>query len=149
MGNTINIYERIFFNLFSSFSRTNKSIPEWSTIICLSVLLELNLVSLGVLLDFNITGYGRTSFVLIMVGIIVMHWLYFLKNGRILKKFKKLKPRVNTYGKIIAGIYSYGTFALLFYSLKLDWTYYFIIIVVFGLVTLSAFIFGSKPIEFK
>ena len=149
MRSTINIYELIFLNLFSSFSRTNKSIPEWSTITCLSVLFMLNLVSLGVLLDLDVSKYGRTSFLIIIAAIITMHWFYFLKDGRILKKFKKLKSRTNTNGKIITGLYSYGSFALLFHSLKLNWTYFFIIIVVFGIVSLTAYLFGGKPIKFE
>ena len=144
----LNIYEKLFLGTFSSISRTNKSIPEWSTIICISTLIFINLVSLLKLINYNFKHVDRELFQASIFLIIILNWFYFLKNNRIQKKLKKVKYKLKTIEKIIIGLYSFGSALFFFIVLEIQ---FIPIIITFGaLFTIMFFVykFGSKPITF-
>lgn len=149
MEEKLNLYENLFFHLYTSTSRVNRSIPDWSTTIFLAASTTLYIISLAILSPVDIAIIGRKGFMLIMIIGIFMHWLFFLRNDRILKKLKRVKPKSSIIGQILTTLYTFGGFALFFYSIGMrHWTYYFFIIIVFGLVELSTYIFGGEPIRF-
>ncbi len=80
---------------------------------------------------------------------IAIHWLYFLKDNRILKKFERTKPRTQMIGKILTGLYTFGGFATLFYSLGIDWIYTLFLGMLFGVLEFSAKWLGTDPIKFE
>nr|WP_298930977.1 hypothetical protein [uncultured Allomuricauda sp.] len=145
----LNIYEKLFFYVYTSTSRTNKSIPDWSTTIFISVATTLYMFAIGILSPLDMKSLGRKGFMFSMLFVIAIHWFYFLRNGRIFEKFKKLKPKASLTGKILSGLYTFGGFAALFYTLGMDWTYTLIIAIVFGAVEFSTYIFGTEPIKFQ
>ena len=149
MTKNLNIYEWLFFYLFTSTTRTNKSIPAWSTTIFLSVVTALYILAFGILSPFDMKIIGRHGFMFFMFVSIAVHWFYFLKNNRILNKFERIKPRSSLTGKILTGLYSFGGFATVFYSLEIDWIYTLFIAVLFGVLVLSAHWFGTDPRKFE
>ncbi len=149
MSEKLNIYEVIFFHLFSSTSRTNKSIPEWSTTIFLATATTLYLMSILIISPLEIEKIGRIGFVCCMFGGIAIHWAYFLKNNRIFKKLRLLKPKINWKWSVVTGLYTFGSFAVILYAVGTrELIFYLIILVIFGLVEISIYIFGNKPIRF-
>ncbi len=75
----IKILDYFFYRLYKNTSVTNKSIPEWSSIIAISIILTFNIFSILVLLDFDlklIGEKGSKTIPLILIGINYFAFLY-------------------------------------------------------------------------
>lgn len=145
----LNIFEKLYLGIYSSLSRTNKSIPEWSTSILISILFSMNLISILSIINFDFKSIQENSYKLGMILIIIINWFYFLKGNRIIKKFETVKYELKKYEKIMTGIYCLGTVILLFSSIGGGIKY---ALITAGLLSILIFIihnFGGKPIEFK
>jgi len=76
---------------------TNKSIPGWSTIFVISIIIAFNLFSLLIISDFDIKLIGEEGFGIIPLIIIGLNYLYFLNNRRhldIIKKYEKTENKL-------------------------------------------------------
>lgn len=145
----LNIYEKLYLGIYSSLSRTNKSIPEWSTAILISILLFINLMSILGIINFDFKRLQENSYKIGMILIIIMNWFYFLKGNRVIKKFETVKYELKKYEKIMTGIYCLGSVILLFLFIGGGIKYALITV---GLLSILIFIihnFGGKPIDFK
>ena len=145
----LNTYEKLYLGIYYSLSRTNKSIPEWSAIICISTLLFMNIFTILELVNFDFNELGKNTFKFGLLLIIILNWIYFLKENRIIKKLIKIKYELKIFEKIIIGIYCFGTLILLFYTINMGIK--FSLITIGGLILILFFVykFGGKPIEFK
>lgn len=149
MKQNLSPYEKIYLTAFIAISRTNKSIPEWSTTFFFSLLFFMNLVSILVFLNFDLKNNGNGKLQFGFVIIILLHWFYFLKNNRAIKKFKKVKYEIKNIEKVMTGIYCLGSLALFFFALDMGIKYYLIVSGIWILLVLSINEFGGKPIDFK
>ena len=149
MSDKLNLYEKLFLYIFISTTRTNKSIPEWSTTIFLSVITANYLLSFGILSPFDMKIIGRNGFIIFMLASIAIHWHYFLRNNRITNKFQKVKPKTSFKGKILTGLYTLGGFAILFYSIEAPWFFILLVTILLGVVELCVHWFGTEPIKYE
>ena len=145
----MNFYELIYLNLYLSFSRTNKSIPEWSTLFCLSSLFICNLLSILTLLNIETKGLEKNQ-VYIVLGIIFgIHYLYFQNGNRIIRKINKLKPKLNWRIRALTIFYVYGTISLFWFLFNLSLQYYLMLVGVITAITiLSNYVFGERNEQF-
>ena len=91
------IYDYIFYSIYKNTSVTNKSIPGWSTIFVISIIIAFNLFSLLIISDFDIKLIGEEGFGIIPLIIIGLNYLYFLNNRRhldIIKKYEKTENKL-------------------------------------------------------
>jgi hypothetical protein len=145
----MNFYELIYLNLYLSFSRTNKSIPEWSTLFCLSTLLFFNLFSVLILANFEFKELEKNHIYLIGGIIFGIHYLYFQKGNRIIKKITELKPKVNWKNRILTILYVFGTLSLFCFLAKIGLKYYLILIISLTTITvLGHYVFGKRNEQF-
>ena len=80
------IYDYVFYSIYRNTGITNKSIPDWSTIIAISILLSMNIFSILIYIKYDIESIGETGFVSIPLLLIGINYLYFLKNKTLLIK---------------------------------------------------------------
>jgi len=73
------IYDYVFYSIYRNTSITNKSIPDWSTIIAISILLALNIFSILIYAKYDIESIGEKGFGAIPLILIGINYLYFLK----------------------------------------------------------------------
>ena len=145
----LNIYEKLYLGIYSSLSRTNKSIPEWSTAILISILLFMNIMSILAIINFDFKILEKNSYKLGIILIMIMNWFYFLKGNRVIEKFEKVKYELKNIEKIMTGIYCLGSLALLFLTLNLGIKYALLITGIMSVLIFIIHNFGGKPIEFK
>lgn len=91
------IYDYVFYSIYRNTSITNKSIPDWSTIIAISMLLANNIFSILIYIEYDIESIGRQGFGIIPIILIGINYLYFLKNKRyqnILNGFKNQQNKL-------------------------------------------------------
>jgi len=145
----MNFYELIYLNIYLALSRTNKSIPEWSTLFCLSSLFLLNLLSIFILLNLDIKELIKEQKYLFIVGIIGIHYLYFQMGNRIIKKISDLKPKVNLISRILTIFYVFGTISLFCYLANIGLNYYLTLIIGLALIIiLGNYVFGTRNEQF-
>ena len=145
----LNIYEKLYLGIYSSLSRTNKSIPEWSTIISISILLFFNIFTILELINFNFKEVEKNTFKFGILIIIIINWFYFLKGNRIIKKLRQVKYELKIFEKIIVGMYCYGTIILFFLVLNVGIKYTSITIGSFLIMQFLVYKFGGKPIKLE
>ena len=145
----MNFYEIIYLNIYLSLSRTNKSIPEWSTLFCLSSLFICNLLSILLLLNIEIKGFEKTQ-VYVFLGIIFgIHYLYFQNGNRIIKKITKLKPKINLTNKILTILYVFGIISLFCFLANIGLNnYLFAIIGIGATIIIAHYFFGKRNEQF-
>ncbi len=144
----MNFYELIYLNIYLSLSKTNKSIPEWSTLFCLSALFLLNLLSTFILLNIEIKDLLREQKYIFIGGVIVVHYLYFQMGNRIIKKITKLKPKVNLVNKLLTLLYVFGTISLFCYLGNVGLNNSLILIIGLGAMVIFSQVFGTKNEQF-
>lgn len=150
MKQNLNFYEKFYLVIFNSISRTNKSIPEWSTTFTISVLFFINLISIIILLNLsNLKGLADGIFQFGMLIIIILHWFYFLRQNRIIKKLKKVKHQITNSERILSGIYCLSSISLIYYVLNIGMNLYLITLGAFFVLFFLAYGFGGKPIEYN
>ena len=145
----LNIYEKLYLGIYSSLSRTNKSIPEWSTITSISIFLFFNILTILKLINFNFKEYEKNKFSFGILLIITLNWLYFLKGNRIIKKLRQVKYELKIYEKIIIGIYCYGTITLCFLVINVGMKYTSITIGSLLVMQFLVYTLGGKPIKLE
>ncbi|RKE90263.1 hypothetical protein BXY80_2730 [Ichthyenterobacterium magnum] len=136
-------------NIYLSISRTNKSIPEWSTLFCLSILFFFNVLSTLRLLNIDIKGLEKNIFYVILGAIFGIHYLYFQMGNRIIKKITDLKPKLNLISRIMTVFYLFGTLSLFCYVVNIGLNYYLTLIIGIGLIIiLGNYVFGTRNKQF-
>jgi hypothetical protein len=145
----MNFYELIYLNIYLSISRTNKSIPAWSTLFCLSSLFIFNLLSILTLLNIDIKGLEKNQ-VLLFAGVIFgIHYLYFQKGNRILQKITRLKPKLNWKIRTLTILYVYGTISLFCYLSNFSLQNYLILIGVLAAIDfINNYVLGKRNKQF-
>ncbi|GFZ93087.1 hypothetical protein GCM10011531_26400 [Aquaticitalea lipolytica] len=132
------IYDYVFFSIYRSLNITNKSIPEWSAIILISLLLFVNIFSILIYIDYDIKSIGKKGFGIITSLLIGLNYLYFLKGKRyliILNRFDEQKNKLICDSIVLLyACISVFTF-LCFLGIELERTSYMT-----GFVALSALI---------
>ena len=86
------IYNFVFYRMFKETFTTNRSIPEWSTMIYLSLLIMFNFISICLVLKIPIFDYGKIIIFIIITIILLLNYLYFIKDNKyreIIKYYKK------------------------------------------------------------
>ncbi len=132
----MNFYDHLYFNIYKSLSRTNKSIPEWSTIIVICILFWFNLLSVTKIAEINIMGLDKQQVYVAMGVIFGIHYLYFLFKNRITKKIERQEPKTNFLSKALTMGYVLGTFSLFSYITEMKIEYY--LILVLGIISTTA-----------
>ncbi|WP_298346699.1 hypothetical protein [uncultured Algibacter sp.] len=145
----MNFYELIYLNIYLSLSRTNKSIPEWSTLFCLSIIFFFNLLSTLRLLNIDIKGIEKNLFYVILGGIFGIHYLYFQMGNRIIKKITDLKPKLNLISRILTIFYLFGTISLFCYLGNVGLNNSLILIIGLGAMVIFSQVFGKKNKQFE
>lgn len=107
-----NIYYYIYYKQYKHLSKTNKSIPEWSSMILLSQLLGFNLATIifGTGIYKNKYLFSNLPVILVGLGFILLfiNYLIFIKNSRYLKiidKFKCETRKQSIIGGLLVLIY--------------------------------------------
>jgi len=91
------IYDYVFYSIYRNTSITNKSIPDWSTTIAISILLALNVFSILIYAEYDIESIGEKGFGAIPLVLVGINYLYFLRNDRyknILNRFKNHRNKL-------------------------------------------------------
>lgn len=115
------IYDYVFYSIYRNTSITNKSIPDWSTIIAISILLALNIFSILIYIDYDIKSIGKEGFGAIPLILVGLNYLYFLKDKRyidILNRFENQKNKV--FWDSIVLIYACVSVFILFCLLEIE-----------------------------
>lgn len=68
--------------MFEETYRTNKSIPEWSSMIIFSLIILLNIISITILLNISLLSNGKIVVLTLLTIILILNYFYFLKNNR-------------------------------------------------------------------
>lgn len=120
-------FDLLFCTFYRNIERTNKSIPEWSTIIAISILLFFNVFCFLSFFDLPIKNIGKIGFLILGGLILFLNYLYFLNNN----KYKIILKRYTNNGLLQRGlfaVYLIATFFLLFISMDLNFKYFYILI---------------------
>lgn len=115
------IYDYVFYSIYRNTSITNKSIPDWSTIIAISILLALNIFSILIYAEYDIEPIGEKGFGAIPLILVGMNYLYFLKNKRyqnILNGFENQQNKL--FWDSIVLTYACVSVFILFYILGIE-----------------------------
>ena len=115
------IYNYVFFSIYRNTSITNKSIPDWSTIITISILLAINIFSILIYIEYDIESIGEKGFGAIPLLLIGINFLYFLKNKRyqnILNGFKNQQNKL--FWDSIVLTYACASVFILFRILEIE-----------------------------
>jgi len=143
-----NIYDYVFYSVYKNTSIINKSIPEWSTIIAISILLALNIFSILLYIEYDIESIGEKVFGAIPLILTGVNYFYFLKNKRylnILKKYDKTKN--NLIYDILILAYACISVFILFSLLEAELKYPLILITVIILSVLITYFMSIKKKE--
>ena len=139
------IYDYVFYSIYKNTSVTNKSIPEWSTIISISIIIAFNLFSILIFFDFDIKLIGEKGFGITPLMIIGLNYLYFLRNKRhldILKEFEKIEN--NLIYDILILVYVCLSIFFLFSVLEANLKYPLILITAVILFSLIPYLMKTK-----
>lgn len=115
------IYDYVFYSIYRNTLITNKSIPEWSTIIAISLLLACNVFSILIYIEYDIESIGEKGFGAIPLILSGINYLYFLNNKRyhnILNRFKNQQNKL-LWDSIVL-IYACISIFSLFYILGIE-----------------------------
>lgn len=118
----MNIYNYIFFKMFVASSKTNKSIPEWSTMIAFSVLLFFNIITIiNVFFEEYIYLFSDKN-ISIGLGIILMiiNYFKFLHKNAYLKIVETYKEETKKQNYLRGGfvlLYVVGSVYIFFETL--------------------------------
>ncbi|TGV00246.1 hypothetical protein [Flavivirga rizhaonensis] len=122
----MNFYDYYFYRMYKSTNITNKSIPEWSTIIAISILFAINLFSILISCEYPIESIGEEGFGAIPLIIVALNYFYFLFNKRYLKiidKYKGSKYNSNLFHDTIIVTYACLSIFIIFRVLNADYIY--------------------------
>lgn len=113
------VFDYTYYRMYEVTSRTNKSIPEWSTMIYLSLLLSINIIAIAFFLDVPIVRIGEDGFIAIPIFFIIINYYYFIKNNRYKEIIKIYKVKsVSSFYRVLVLLYDLLSFLFLFVSLK-------------------------------
>ncbi len=93
----LKFYDFVFFRILKFINLTNKSIPEWSTIILLSTVIFIN--TLSFYLGISYKEHGADSFRIFIFLLIFINYFIFLYKKRYLKIIDRFSKSVNKYYK--------------------------------------------------
>lgn len=120
------LYDYLFYRIYKSINVTNKSIPEWSTIITISILLAINLFSILLYYQYPIESIGEKGFGLIPLLTVAINYIYFIFNKRYLKiidNYNNSKFNDNLFHDIIIVTYACLSIFILFKLLEVKKVY--------------------------
>jgi hypothetical protein len=95
----LKFYDFVFFRILKFINLTNKSIPEWSTIILLSTVIFININTLSFYLGISYKEHGADSFRIFIFLLIFINYFIFLYKKRYLKIIDRFSKSVNKYYK--------------------------------------------------
>lgn len=130
----MNLYEYIYLGIYRSIFRTNKSIPEYSTLFCLSSIMSCNLVSLSILLNIDLKRLEEKHVFLIFIALYGVHYLYFQRGKRIIKKIETLSTRAKTFSNVLTILYAFASISFFCFLVNLQLKNYLMIIIGIALV---------------
>jgi hypothetical protein len=142
----MNFYEFLFARIHSSLYQTNKSITEWSTIVSISILLFFNIFSIVLSSNIKITPDDSDSFKFLILAIIGLNYFYFLYKKRyisLLEKYKENKKNLFLKNLLVLAYIFISTISF-FKILGLNNKYTIVIVCVYGLIILNAYLKSRK-----
>ena len=142
----MNFYEFLFARIYSSLYQTNKSITEWSTIVSISILLFFNIFSIVLSSNIKITPNDSDSFKFLILAIIGLNYFYFLYKKRyisLLEKYKENKKNLFLKNLLVLAYIFISTISF-FKILGLNNKYTIVIVCVYGLIILNAYLKSRK-----
>lgn len=139
----MNFYNILFVRVFNSLYQTNKSIPEWSSIVAISMFLFFNIISILLFFDVEIILFGSSFFQYTPLVLITLNYFYFLHDKKYLHFLEKYN-RSSYLSSVLVLIYIFASTILFFKMLKMDNKYTIGIIGVYGLLILNAYLKGKK-----
>jgi hypothetical protein len=100
-------------------------------------------------LNIEIKGLEKNQ-VLIVSGVIFgIHYLYFQKGNRIIRKITELKPKVNWGIRALTIFYVYGTISLFCFLTNIGLKYYLILVgVITAIAILGNYVVGKRNEQF-
>ena len=124
------IPDYIFYRLYKNSNVTNKSIPEWSSIFVISIILTFNIFSILVLLDYDLKSIGEKGIKiipLILIGLSYFLFIYKKRYINIIKYFDQTENKL-IYDFLVL-IYIIGSILFFFYLANVEIKYWIYIIV--------------------
>jgi len=124
----VNIYYYTYYKLYQFTSKTNKGVVEWTSMIFLCTLLNMNLFSVLIYLNFENTGlvknYGKylgLMFFLILFITLFINYSLFLRGKRylkIIKDYSRESKIQKVIGSVLIFLYIIFSFFFLFHVIK-------------------------------
>lgn len=136
-------YDYFFYRIYKSINVTNKSIPEWSTIIVISVLLTMNFISAALFFELKIEKIGGYGFKAIPLTFIALNYMYFLFKDRykcIIKTFNNTKYKKSIFYDLLILSYYIVSVFVYFHFLGIEYTYSLALVFVVILTSLYGYI---------
>lgn len=124
------IPDYLFYRLYKNAIPTNKSIPEWSSIIVISIILTFNIFSVLVLMDYDIKSIGEKgakTIPLVLIGLNYFCFLYKKRYLKIIERFDQEKKKLIF--DILVLLYVIGSILFFFYLANVGIKYWIYIIV--------------------
>ncbi len=119
----MNFFDYYFYRMFKSTNTVNKSIPEWSSMITIALLLSLNIFSLLFYFDYPIEKIGRNGFKYIILVLIVISYFYFLfkkRHLKIIEHYQNSKNDRNLLHDLIVLTYACLSIFILFRQIGME-----------------------------
>jgi len=113
-NSTYNFY---YSRIYNSLNKTNKSIPEWSTMLAISIFLGFNIISVLGFFNFPFKSIGKIGFFMIPILMAILNYFYFIHTKRYKKIIKKYKNKKALGFDVLILTYIGITFFLFQYSL--------------------------------
>ena len=113
-------YNFFYSRIYKSLNKTNKSIPEWSSMLAISFFMGFNIISILGFLNYPFRSIEKIGFLAIPLSIAVLNYFYFIHAKRYKKIIKHYKNRKDIGFDILILAYIGITFFLFPYSLGMS-----------------------------
>jgi hypothetical protein len=91
--------------LYQQINKTNKSIPEWSSIILISTVQLINLLTVLIYFNIDLPKVSKAKFFIGAFGLLFINWILFLYKGRYKSILKNLANRMTWFRRFL--VFSY------------------------------------------
>ncbi len=109
-------YNFYYSRIYKSLNKTNKSIPEWSSMLAISIFLAFNIFTVLGFFNFPFKSIGKIGFFMIPISMAILNYFYFIHTKRYKKIIKKYKNKKALGFDILILTYIGITFFLFQYS---------------------------------
>lgn len=140
-------FDYIFYRIYRSNNIVNKSIPEWSAIIVMSLILMFNIISVLLYIDYDLKSLNANYLRYSLFVIIGMNYFFFLHKQRhlkIIKKYGHSNLGKNILHDILILLYACISVYFFFNLLKVELKYSVFVISIIIISSSLAWLWGKS-----